>query len=117
VFFSNTSNHQFPITLIAIEENNCLGTVSIFENNMESREIYRPWLASLYTKPEHRSKSVGQKLISETLKIVKNLGYTQLYLRTEHTSEYYRTRGWQLVESLEENGQKVDIFKYNVASL
>lgn len=34
-YFSNTHSEQFPITLIAVEENECIGTVSIFENDLK----------------------------------------------------------------------------------
>ncbi|WP_028402379.1 GNAT family N-acetyltransferase [Ectobacillus panaciterrae] len=112
-YFSNKHSQQFPITLIAIEENECIGTVSIFENDLKEREIYKPWLASLYTKPEHRSKGVGQKLISETLKIVKELDYKELYLRTENASTYYQNRGWIFVETIsDDKGQEIDVFKF-----
>jgi predicted N-acetyltransferase YhbS len=111
-YFSNTHSKRFPITLIAIEGNECIGTVSIFENDLKNREMYKPWLASLYTKPEHRSKGVGQKLITETLKVVKELGYKELYLRTENASDYYRNRGWSIVETIpDDKGQKIDVFK------
>ncbi|WP_028401009.1 GNAT family N-acetyltransferase [Ectobacillus panaciterrae] len=112
-YFSNTHSKQLPITLIAIEENECIGTVSIFENDLKERKIYKPWLASLYTKSEHRSKGVGQNLISETLKIVKELGYKELYLRTENASTYYQNRGWSFVETIsDDKGQEIDVFKF-----
>jgi predicted N-acetyltransferase YhbS len=112
-YFSNTHSDRFPITLIAREENECIGTVSIFENDLKKREIYTPWLASLYTKPEHRNKGVGQRLVSETLKVVKELGYKEIFLRTENASDYYRNRGWIFVETIsDEKGQEVDILKF-----
>ncbi|MGE6256925.1 GNAT family N-acetyltransferase [Heyndrickxia sporothermodurans] len=117
-YFSNTNMNTFPITLIAIEGDECLGTISIFENDLKSREEYKPWLASLYTKPEHRNKGVGKQLIDGTLKVVKELGYKELFLRTETASDYYKNRGWHLVESVsDESGQNIDIFKYDLHNL
>ncbi|MEH6945196.1 GNAT family N-acetyltransferase [Bacillus sp. JJ722] len=112
-YFSNTHTDKFPITLIAIEGDECIGTVSIFENDLKERDMYKPWLASLYTKPEHRSKGIGQKLINETISTVKKLGYKELYLKTENASTYYLDRGWSLVETvLDVKGQKIDVFKF-----
>jgi hypothetical protein len=45
-YFSNTKTTQFPITLIAVTGNVCVGTVSIFENDFKERPQYMPWLAS-----------------------------------------------------------------------
>ncbi|MFS2173369.1 GNAT family N-acetyltransferase [Priestia megaterium] len=112
-YFSNTHSKQFPITLVAIEKTERIGTVSIFENDLKEREIYKPWLASLYTTFEHRGKGVGQRLINETLKVVKELGYKEVYLRTENASNYYQDRGWSFVETILDNkGEKIDVFKF-----
>ncbi|WP_233005500.1 GNAT family N-acetyltransferase [Exiguobacterium aurantiacum] len=110
--FSNTGTHAFPITLIALENEHCLGTVSIFENDLKSREMYGPWLASLYTKPECRNRGIGQKLIARTIDVVKELGFPELYLRTEHASVYYKKRGWAHVETVRlDSGEEIDVFK------
>lgn len=110
--FSNTGTHAFPIILIVLDNEHCLGTVSIFENDLKSREMYGPWLASLYTKPECRNRGIGQKLIARTIDVVKELGFPELYLRTEHTSVYYKKRGWVHVETVRlDSGEEIDVFK------
>ncbi|RHW43406.1 GNAT family N-acetyltransferase [Neobacillus notoginsengisoli] len=110
--FSNTKDNRFPITLVALENGECLGTVSIFENDLKIRDMYKPWLASLYTKPEYRGRGVGEKLIAKTIDVVKELGFNELYLRTEDASDYYRTRGWTYLETVsDEKHEKIDVFK------
>ncbi|MGC3791262.1 GNAT family N-acetyltransferase [Priestia aryabhattai] len=112
IFFSQTKKDGFPLTLIALEGEECLGTVSIVENDLKTQDVYKPWLASLYIKPQYRSRGVGQSLIIEVLKVAKNLGYQELYLKTETASDYYQSRGWNLVrKGLDNNDKKVDIFK------
>lgn len=54
--------------------------------------MYKPLLASLYTKPEYRGRGVGKKL-AKTIDVVKEIGFNELYLRTEDASDYYRNRG------------------------
>ncbi|WP_172372279.1 GNAT family N-acetyltransferase [Sporosarcina jiandibaonis] len=110
--FSNTQDNKFPITLIALENGECLGTVSIFENDLKIREMYKPWLASLFTKPEYRGRGVGKELISKTIDVVKKLGFNELYLRTEDASDYYRNKGWTYLETVSDDKyEKVDVFK------
>ncbi|MCG7346311.1 GNAT family N-acetyltransferase [Sporosarcina sp. ACRSL] len=110
--FSNTMDNGFPITLIAIEKGECLGTVSIFENDLKIRDMYKPWLASLYTKPEYRGRGVAQKLIDKTIEVAKELGFNELYLRTEDASDYYRNKGWTYLETVsDDNYNRIDVFK------
>ena len=40
--FSNTKDNTFPITLVALENGECLGTVSILENDLKIRDMYKP---------------------------------------------------------------------------
>ena len=107
---------KLPIHLVAItDEQQCVGTISIDENDLKCRKIYTPWLSSLYVDKPFRSRKVAQKLINRVIEITKELGYKELYLRTEHTSDYYKKRGWLFVESCEdEYGLKPDIFKLNL---
>lgn len=113
--FSNTKLTTYPMTLIAVKNGICLGTVSIVENDLAIRKTYKPWLASLYTKPQYRGQGVGQKLVEKTIEVVKDLGFQTLYLRTEEASDYYKRIGWTYVETVaDENYEKIDVFKVNL---
>lgn len=110
--FSNTKVNTFPVTLVGLEDGECLGTVSIVENDLRIRDMYKPWLSSLYTKPAYRGRGVGEKLIAATRDAVNDLGFNELYLRTEDASDYYRKRGWTYLETVsDEKYEKIDVFK------
>ncbi|MGG3267423.1 hypothetical protein ABEP16_00770 [Priestia aryabhattai] len=59
-----------PLTLIALEGEACVGNV--FENDLKAQKLYKPWIASLYIKPQYRSRGVGQTFILEGLKVIKS---------------------------------------------
>ena len=112
-FFKNTKIKKLPITFISVINNECVGTVSVFENDFKERPQYSPWLASLYVKPQYRDHKIGQHLITHLLNHLKTLNYTEVYLKTENASEYYQKRGWKLIESVNRpDTDTVDIFKY-----
>lgn len=114
-FFKETYANDLPITFLANVDGQCIGTVSVFENDWKERPQYKPWLASLYVEPSYRNKKIAFLLINYLLNHLKKLGYTQVFLKTENTSTYYEKRGWEHVETIqdEQNGN-VDIFKYDL---
>lgn len=110
-YFSNTSIKNFPITLIAVIDNKCVGTVSLFENDLDTQDVLHPWLASIFVEPTFRKLGIAEKLTNKLLSIAGNLDYEKLYLRTEHTSEYYRARNWSsLGKAFDGKGQETEIF-------
>ncbi|MFD0771284.1 GNAT family N-acetyltransferase [Bacillus sp. CGMCC 1.60114] len=112
-FFKRTYADEFPITFIANVDGQCVGTVSIFENDWKEKPQYKPWLASLYVEPSYRSQKIGFYLIKDLLKHMKKIGYSKVFLKTENASAYYEKRGWERIETvLDEQGENVDIFKY-----
>lgn len=117
-FFQHTQFDSFPITFIAIVNETCVGTVSVFQNDYKERPHYAPWLASLYVKPEYREQKIGAQLMTYLLAHVKGLGISEIYLKTENASDYYIKRGWTLVESIHKSDEKtVEIFKFSNLNL
>ena len=114
-FFSNTHSTKLPITFIAILDNQCVGTVSVFENDYKKRPHYKPWLASLYVEQNFRNRKIGMQLIKALLKHLIVLGFREVYLKTEGASEYHKNRGWTFVESVNNHqNENIDIFKYSL---
>ncbi len=114
-YLSNTNDKDYPMAFVAIANNESVGTVSIFQNDLKTQDALTPWLASLYVSPRHRGQAIGELLIKHVQKVVKELGFESIYLRTEHTSEYYKGLGWDFVcKAVDEKGQETEVFKYNL---
>jgi predicted N-acetyltransferase YhbS len=114
-FFQNNSKTEFPIRLIVISDENCVGTATITENDFPKRQNYTPWLGGLYVDIPYRNTGIGQKLIEFVKRAVKDLGYAELYLVTENAGQYYKKIGWLFVETCDnEFGRICEIYKYNL---
>ena len=94
---SGCGKDALPIRLIALLGGQCVGTVSIVENDLKCRD-YTPWLAALIVDKDYRGHGIGKRLISHVQTLARQMGYKELYLRTEHASGYYKKLGWQFVE-------------------
>ena len=107
----NRRKDSIPITLIAVEDNICLGTITLFENDLKTMQL-TPWLGALYVKEKYRGRGIAKELMNELELITKGLGFKELYLRTEHTADYYRKIGWKsLFEKKDELGIDTEVFK------
>jgi GNAT superfamily N-acetyltransferase len=106
---------SMPMTLIALNNNVCIGAVSLIASDLHTRPELSPWLSSLYVRPEDRKKGIGQQLIDAIKKIALKMGYTSLYLRTEGAANYYKKLGWTfLFHTTDSSGIETDIFQLNL---
>src|SRR5437867_10096139 len=54
---------QIPTTIIAIENGEALGSISLLEDDMDTHKHLSPWLASLFVVPQKRGRGIGAKLV------------------------------------------------------
>ncbi|MBU3143814.1 GNAT family N-acetyltransferase [Clostridium sp. CF012] len=107
----NRRKDSTPITLIAVEDNICLGTITLFQNDLKTMQL-TPWLGALYVKDIYRARGIAEKLMNELELLTKKLGFKDLYLRTEHTAAYYRKLGWKYIcKTKDELGIDTEVFK------
>ena len=102
---------RIPLALVAVRQEEVIGTVSLKEHDMDTRMEFSPWLASLYVSRDYRNKGVGVRLIEAGLEKARTLGIEQLYLYTrigKHV-DFYLSQGWVRVENTDYRGGMVTI--------
>jgi predicted N-acetyltransferase YhbS len=108
-------HQEIPLTYVVIERSECIGTVSLVENDLKKRADLKPWLASLYVKPEYRKRGIGENLVGHVIAKTRSFGYKTLYLRTEYTGDYYRRLNWRFIyKTIDEFGLHTEVFEKNV---
>lgn len=81
--------------------------------HIKNQDLLKTWLASLFVPTDFRGQHIEEKLVYEVKRIVKELGYSTLYLRTEHTAEYYIKLGWQfLKKAIDEKCTETEVYYY-----
>lgn len=91
------NKNSIPQTYIAKHDSELVGFVSIWNNDLHFRQDLSPWLAGLYVKEKYRKLGIGTLLQERCIQVVKELGYKNLYLITEHEN-YYERNGWRFLE-------------------
>jgi len=103
-----------PVTLIALNNGQLMGSASLIENDMEDRPQYSPWLASVFVAPAFRMQGIASALITAIIQQAEALELDQVYLFTPDESEFYLRRGWKMVEHRHYHGVMVDIMIYRL---
>lgn len=97
-FESQRSGGALPLSLVAIDENELLGMVSIIFDDLPGYEHLNPWVASLFVLPEHRKKGAGSRLVREAERLLVLNGVARAYLFTESACSFFERLGWLAIE-------------------
>jgi len=104
---------KVPQVYIAKYKDELVGTVSIWHNDLTSRQDLTPWLAALYIKKEYRGLGLGTILQEKVIDVVRALGYKSLYLITD-LYEYYERSGWNLLTNAPLKDKTTKVYEYKL---
>lgn len=101
-----------PITFIALENNQPVGTCSLRKNDGIRPDLV-PWLGSLYVEPNFRSRGIGEKLIDAVINKAQNMKFQKIYLLAFDPTlpNWYRKLGWQGIGVDVLNGHPVSVME------
>ena len=102
--------------LVALENERLLGSVTLVENDMETRRDLSPWLAGLFVWPEFRRKGVGTTLVAHAVQAASRMGVPTLYLYTASAQALYAGLGWTTVADEFYEGSKVVVMERSTAA-
>lgn len=108
--FSN--GNQIPMTVVALDENEVLGSASLIEHDMETRMDLTPWLAGVFVGEQYRRRGIGAELVRRIMAEAKRLKVPLLYLYTVHSEKFYAALGWKLMERTSYRHQDIVIMTY-----
>lgn len=93
---SLTTSSTLPRFYLMIEDNRVIGGFGIIINDFISRQDLFPYLCALYIEEDKRGNELGAKLLEHGRKESKRLGFTKLYLCTDH-NDYYEKYNWRFI--------------------
>ncbi|WP_242874752.1 MULTISPECIES: GNAT family N-acetyltransferase [Clostridium] len=106
--------NKLPLTFVALEDNELVGTVGLWRSDLMSRQDLFPWLSALFVKEDSRGKKIGQKLQSFLVEYCRKAGFTELFLYTD-ICDYYEKTGWEYIEDgVEYSGEYIKIYKKEI---
>jgi N-acetylglutamate synthase-like GNAT family acetyltransferase len=107
-------SNQVPLTMVAVEGEQILGTASIVAEDLESHRHLSPWLASVFVPTEYRSKGIGSALCREIIEEARRIGLHELFLFTPDRASFYHELGWQDFDRAIEKSKEVVVMRYQL---
>ncbi len=107
-----SNRDRIPLTVVALEGSEVLGSASLILHDMETRMELTPWLASVFVGEPYRRKGMGAELVRRIMVEAAKLGVPLLYLYTVHSEKFYAALGWTLLEHTNYREQKVVIMTH-----
>jgi GNAT superfamily N-acetyltransferase len=105
-----------PLHIIAIEDNNVMGTAQLKIREMDIYPDREYWLGSVYITPEFRGRKIASKLCDHIVDLAKSFGIRTLYLQTEKLDGggLYARLGWKPIAKAYYNGLDVLVMEKNL---
>lgn len=91
---SISTQNALPRWYLLKDNVDIIGCFGLIENDFMVRKDLLPWLCALYVEENMRGKGLGASLLEYGRKEAKKLGFSKLYLCTDHIG-YYERYGWQ----------------------
>ena len=104
---------RIPLTVVAHENGEALGSASLIQHDMDTRLELSPWLAGVFVGTGHRRHGIGAQLVRRIMAEAARLKVPILYLYTVHSENFYASLGWALQEHATYREQKVAIMTYH----
>ncbi len=104
---------RVPLTVVAHENAQVLGSASLIPHDMNTRLELSPWLAGVYVGTDYRRKGIGAELVRRIMAEAASFKVPVLYLYTVHSEDFYANLGWSLQEHTTYREQNVAIMTHH----
>jgi GNAT superfamily N-acetyltransferase len=113
-FYERLNRNNIPLSLVAFEEKQPLGTISLLEESISTHKHLAPWLGALYVCEEKRHHDIGRQLIEAGVNEARKLGVERLFIGIRKAEDSYLRLGWQIVERTNHHGEDITIMRLDL---
>jgi GNAT superfamily N-acetyltransferase len=90
---------MLPLSLVALQNDELVGSVSLIFDDLPEYEHLNPWVAGLLVLPEYRKMGVASYLVREAERLFLFNGICKAQLFTESAGGLFGKLGWIVAES------------------
>lgn len=83
----------------------------VIDNDFHDRKDLTPNLCALFVEPEYRGRGIAKRLLAFIRRDLSRLGFSKVYLVTDHT-EFYEACGWNFFTmAMGEDGLPIRLYE------
>jgi len=108
---SLTTESPLPRWYLMLRNNKIIGSYGLIVNDFISRQDLWPWICAVYIEENERGKALGARLLEHGRHEAAMLGFSTVYLSTDHIG-YYEKYGWMYIgQGYSFNGETCRIYE------
>lgn len=89
---------------LCLDDDKIIGGMGVIENDFHDRKDLTPNICAVYTEETYRRKGIAGRLLNMTVRDMKSIGITPIYLVTDHTA-FYERYGWEFLCMVQGDGE------------
>lgn len=89
---------------LCLDDDKIIGGMGVIENDFHDRKDLTPNICAVYTEEAYRRKGIAGRLLNMTVRDMKSIGITPIYLVTDHTA-FYERYGWEFLCMVQGDGE------------
>jgi GNAT superfamily N-acetyltransferase len=101
---------SLPVGVVALEAGRVCGVAALKARSIESHAHLLPWAAAGLVHPGMRGQGIGGVLLGALEEQARELGFERIYCGTSSAQRLLQRRGWQLLDSVIHDGERLDVY-------
>ena len=112
-FESRLNTDALPISFIALDALQPIGTIALLIESVTTHTHLSPWLGALYVLPEFRHRGIGMSLVAHAMSKAQGLGLSSVYAGVSRAEQRYIAEAWRVHERVVYHGKPLCILRYD----
>ena len=86
---------ELPLSLVAIDNGDPIGTVILLEQVARADPSIGPWVEGLFVVSDRRHRGVALALVAAAVNAAGSLGFQRVFIGVRAARDVYEARGWR----------------------
>lgn len=110
-FEGRRNREALPISVVATEHGEPVGTATLGGHSVEAHDHLQPWVTGLWVDRRCRRRGIGRTLVREIESIAAKLGYSMLYAGTSDTIAAFNAWEWEAFDVAMHEGEALTLVR------